>query len=58
MQPLRRNLNINMVFRATFYGNLILNVTKIMRARLVDEFYFSYNQPAIIILGQKLSEAL
>lgn len=33
-------------------------VTKASGVRLVDEFPFSYNQPAIIYLGQKLLEAL
>lgn len=52
------NLNIDMVFRETLFRQIPVYVTKRMRDRLVDEIPFGYNQRAIIILGQKLSEAL
>lgn len=52
------NLNIDMVFREPLFRPAPLYVTKRIRDRLVDEFPFGYNQPAIIILGQKFSEAL
>jgi hypothetical protein len=44
-----------MVIRATLFGTY---VTKILRARLVDEFPFGYNQPIIIFSGQRSLEAL
>jgi hypothetical protein len=44
-----------MEFRATLFGT---PVTKMWRARLVDEYCFGYNQSAIIILGQRPLEAL
>ena len=49
------NLSIDMVFRATLFGSL---VTKVLRARLVDEFSFGYNEPVIIYSGQRSLEAL
>jgi hypothetical protein len=41
-----------------FYSTNYKTVTKALSIRLVDEFCFGYNQPAIINLGQKLLEAL
>ena len=42
----------------TFYYINSQTVTKASGVRLVDEFPFSYNQPAIINVGPKLLEAL
>jgi len=60
------NLSINMDFRAVFFeDSLPVNgyespiVTKLFATRLVHEFLFGYNQPAIVeIQGRKLQEAL
>jgi len=54
-----------MNFRAMLFGVLLSfyninhqTVTKASGFRLVDEFPFGYNQPAIINVGPKLLEAL